>query len=119
MSVIERIRWTNVAKLGLAIAAGVLIAVGPHGCRARAVPEAVPPPRALAPAPPARSAPRAELRRPRPHRRRSRRSAPARPRAVAPPLGNQGPAPAAPRPPAPAAPSVPHLHPRGSAGEFF
>src|SRR4051812_44642540 len=124
MSIIERIRWSNVAKLVLAVAAGLLIAVGPHGCRSGE--DAAPLPRALPPAPPTVRAPREPaLRRPRPHRHRPHRSAPARSRAEAPPVSNEGPAPTAPRVPAPRtsaaprAPAAPHSPPGGRAGEFF
>src|SRR4051794_9712588 len=126
MTILERIRWANVARLALAIAAGVLIAMGPHGC-GRAQEPAEPLPRGVVPPTPSTverrpstARPRAELPRPRPrhHRRRRRRaqataptatrSTPAAPRAVGPPISNEGARP-------PAAPRAPAARPRSGA----
>src|SRR3954465_3052545 len=123
MSIIERIRWTNVAKLGLAIAAGVLIAGGAPGGRPRG--QAVPLPRAVAPAPstvdrrPSTDPPRAELPRPRHHRHGRRRTLPAAPPAAprGQPTADSRLAPPAPTPVAP--PPQPRARAGGGASEFF
>jgi hypothetical protein len=124
MSILDRIRWTNVAKLALAIAAGVLIAIGPHGCHPKE--QAAPLPRAL---PPVQSTvdgrqstvhTRPELRRPRPRHHLHRRppsprsvahSAPPAPQVHAPRLGNER----------ARVPAAPRFRPRRGAGteEFF
>src|SRR5436189_3866518 len=129
MSILERVRWGNVARLALAIAAGVLIAIGPHGCKPRQ--QAEPLPRALPPVAPSTvdrrsSTARApggkpELRRPRPHPRhhRSRRKHAAGPPATQPsrqPTAD-GRLAVPPAPPRTAPPPQPRAN--GSGGEFF
>src|SRR5437868_9035016 len=75
MDLIQRVRWANVARLVLAVAAGLLIAVGPHGCGPRQE-QVAPPPREVVPDPAPKPAPRStgpEVPRPRPHHRRKRK----------------------------------------------
>src|SRR5256885_13642485 len=121
MSVLERIRWGNVARLVVAVAAGLLTAVGPPGCSHRAAP----PPPARIPEPPVRRSPFAErtpsrapeLRRARPRHRNRRRA----PKAAAPsnrePRTANGERSAPPAPPPPARRPQPRA--TGSGGEFF
>jgi|SRR5436190_5001371 len=118
MDLLQRVRWANVARLLLAVGAGLLIAIGPHGCK-RAEPQVAPLPRAVPPT--STAAPRArepELRRPRLRHRRPRRQLRhrARPRLAAPAITPSLPAPVpAPRPVAPPRPGPP----RSASGEFF
>jgi hypothetical protein len=56
MSILERIRWGNVARLALAVAAGLLIAVGPRGCSTKQQ-QVAPLPRAVTPVPAPRATP--------------------------------------------------------------
>jgi hypothetical protein len=122
MGTLERIRWGNLARLGLVIAAGLLIAIGPRGCGKRQ-PAAPPPPRAL-PGAPAQPAPvhkeqSGRLAR-RPRKRNRRRKRPRQESALRPiqptadsRLPTKPPA-QTPRPNPTAPPK-----PRGAPGEFF
>ncbi|MFL5913100.1 MAG: hypothetical protein ACJ768_21350 [Gaiellaceae bacterium] len=116
----ERIRWGNVARLGLAVAAGLLIAVGPRGCSGKQ--QAVAPlPRGVAPVPaPAPRATRAPRSAapvvPRPRRRHVRKRKQLRQHVAAAPVPQPiAPPPAAPRRVAPA----PQGRPSGGGNEFF